>query len=145
MGEDLGEDLLEPDPLEGLTHYQRRQATRPPSTGPATRLATYHQAAWRALIAFRRVQGRVNEAQFGLWAERVAEDVDAFGEQAVAFALNFTADNMTGVRQPMAFYRAVLKRHAAEANDPTLRPLGPVMTKEELAQLIADAKEGRLS
>src|SRR5690606_29623698 len=58
--------------LEGLTPYQRRQASRPPDKLAASRLATYHPQVWNALIDFRRMHGEVREAQFNAWARAVA-------------------------------------------------------------------------
>lgn len=132
--------------LEDLTPYQRRQATRPPDTLAASRLATYHQQAWNALIDFRRMHGEVRDAQFNAWARAVAEDVDAHGERVVAAALTVTIENFPTLKTPFSFYRACVRRAATGTpgrDDDLSAPA--VMSQDDLDRLFALAKEGALA
>lgn len=132
--------------LEGLTPYQRRQATRPPDKLAASRLATYHPQAWNALIDFRRMHGEVRDAQFNAWARAVAEDVDAHGERIVAAALTVTIENFPTLKQPFSFYRACVRRAATDApgrNGDLSAPA--VMSQADLDRMFQLAKEGALA
>ncbi len=132
------------DQENDLTHYQRRQLTRPLDTLAASRLATHHQRAWNALIDFRRMHGEVRDAQFNAWARSIVEDVDAHGESIIAAALQVTVENFPTLKQPFSFYRACIRRAAADSMRPD-QPVGEVMSQADLNRMFALAKEGALT
>lgn len=145
-GEEKVHDLKGPDALDDLTHHQRRQATKPPDALAGSRLATFHPSVWKALIELKRNHGNVNAGTFTTWAERVAEDVEKHGEDAVAAALGIVSENMPSVKHAMPFYRACLRREIAAAKaDPGDQELRPLMSQEELDEMFRLAKEGALT
>lgn len=132
--------FLEEDPVTQPTHYQHRQATKPPDAYAPSRLVSFFPTAHTALVAFRRVHPKsVPDEQFAQWAKTVAAHIDAHGEAAVTAALEKTVANFPTLRTPWQFYETCLTPKPQPGSAAANRAAG------EAAELMAHLKRRKAS